>query len=591
MKKKRLYLTALITGSVFARAESIPEQRPNVILVMTDDQGYGDLSFYGNPRLQTPNLDQLGHNSVRLADYHVSPTCAPTRAALMTGRYSNRTGVWHTINGRSILRENEVTLADVLRSAGYRTGIFGKWHLGDNYPSRPQDRGFDETYCFGGGGVGQTPDYWNNAYFNDHYFHNGKVEPAEGFCTDVFFDRAIQFIRKEHQANHPFFVYLAPNAPHSPFHCPEKYSAPYSDLGEKLANFFGMIANIDWNMGRLQNVLEENGLSENTILIFTTDNGSAAGWEFYNAGMREGKGSEYDGGHRVPFFISWPAGGLSGGRDVRHLTAHVDILPTLIDLLNLPAPDGVHFDGTSLAPLLKQSQADWPHRTLVTDSQRIHLPEKWKQSAVMTDRWRLINGRELYDMHTDPGQHTDCSANYPETVADLRESYEQWWNSMKASFTDNCEIVLGNESENPSVLTAHDWMLKEGYPPWNQQQIRKMAHVKEGSWAVEMEQAGTYRIKLYRWPPEANHPIVADLPPGSDVPGTEAWRTEPGKGFPAVEATLEVAGKKRETNVAPDSISADFELELPAGITRLKGVFVSAANDRLGSYYAVVERL
>jgi arylsulfatase B len=590
--KRKFSVVNVLAGSVLGTAGLAQGiSSPNVVLVMTDDQGYGDLSCHGNPWLKTPNLDRLYKESVRLNNYHVSPTCAPTRAALMTGRYSNRTGVWHTINGRSILRKNETTLAELFRQAGYRTGLFGKWHLGDNYPSRPEDKGFNEVFRHGGGGMGQTPDYWDNAYFDNTYIHNGKPETVNGFCTDVFFDQAMNFIKTESENKRPFFTYLVPNAAHSPMHCPPNFSAPYKDLGVSVANFYGMIANIDWNMGRLETFLRENGLAGNTILIFTTDNGSAAGWKLYNSGMRAGKASAYDGGHRVPFFIRWPDGGLGGGREVAQLASHIDIAPTLSDLLKLPVSNRVRFDGISLVPLLKGEGADWPDRVVITDSQRIHMPDKWRESSIMTDRWRLINGNELYDIKMDPGQRKDIASKYPETVARLRADYEIWWNSMAESFSDDCEIVLGNDAENPTVLTAHDWMIAEGYAPWNQQLIRNQGLTQEGEWAVEIDQAGLYRIKLSRWPPETARPIRAALLPGKPVPGESAYRTVPGESFPAVKAVVDISGQHAETDVFEDSICTVFELSLPAGTTRLHGAFLAEDGSRLGSYYAIVERL
>ncbi|MGD1890437.1 MAG: sulfatase-like hydrolase/transferase, partial [Cyclobacteriaceae bacterium] len=203
--------------------------RPNVIIVVTDDQGYGDMSCHGNPHLPTPNIDLLYSQSTRLTDFHVSPTCAPTRAALLTGHYSNRTGVWHTIGGRSLLREGEVTIADVMAENGYATGIFGKWHLGDNEPFLPQNRGFQEVLVHGGGGVGQQPDYWNNDYFDDTYFHNGKPEKFSGYCTDVWFENDLTFIGDQKEAKKPFFCYIATNAPHSPYYVENKYVTPFQD--------------------------------------------------------------------------------------------------------------------------------------------------------------------------------------------------------------------------------------------------------------------------------------------------------------------------------------------------------------------------
>ena len=585
-------LRFILSLALFATLPLRSSDKPNVIFIITDDQGYGDLSCHGNPVLKTPNLDALHAESIRLTDYHVSPTCAPSRSAIMTGHFANRTGCWHTINGRSILRENEITMAQVFKEAGYATAMYGKWHLGDNYPSRPEDKGFTEVYRHGGGGVGQTPDYWDNAYFDGSYNHNGKMEPAKGYCTDVFFSQAKKFIKAQAEKKEPFFIYLCTNAPHGPNHSPEKFAAPYSKFAAPLAHFFGMIANIDDNVGQMRRLLAEVGIADDTIFIFTTDNGTAAGSRIHDAGMRASKGSEYDGGHRVPFFLHWPAKGWSKGRDVERLTAHVDLLPTFIDLLGLPAPKGVQFDGTSIVPLLTGKADGWPDRVLVTDSQRIHMPVKWRKSSVMTDRWRLINGAELYDIKSDSAQKTDRAKDYPEIVERLRGDYEKWWASMEPSFSDTCEITLGNPAENPSILTAHDWLLpEEKMSPWNHSSIRSRKAESNGAWAVNVEKAGKYRIELRRWPLEANKPISADIPPGKDVPGVKAYRTTPGAGFAAKTATLEIAGQKLETTVSgPEATHVAFDVELPAGVTTLQGTFTAADGTQLGSYYAIVEK-
>jgi arylsulfatase A-like enzyme len=340
-----------------AQAAAERKRHPNVVLVMTDDQGYGDLACHGNPIIKTPNLDELHDQSTRLTNFHVGPTCSPTRASLMTGHYCNRTGVWHTVMGRSLLRKDEVTMADVFRAGGYKTGIFGKWHLGDNYPFRPQDRGFDEGLIHKGGGIGNTQDYWGNDYFDDTYFRNGKPEKFEGYCTDVWFAEAMKFI--EANKDRPFFCYLPTNAPHGPFLVPEKYAEPYMGKGVKF-RFYGMISNIDENVGRLMSKLKELGIEDNTILIFMTDNGSSGGHLVYNAGMRGSKGSEYDGGHRVPFFMRWPGGGIKAGINIDQITAHIDILPTMIEFCGLQAPEDVKFDGTSLMPLLTGDDRNGP---------------------------------------------------------------------------------------------------------------------------------------------------------------------------------------------------------------------------------------
>ena len=300
--------------------------RPNVVLVLTDDQGYGDLGCHGNPIVKTPNLDRFHGDSVRLTDYHVGPTCSPTRAGLLTGHYANSTGVWHTTGGRSLLRKDEYTMANMFADAGYRTGMFGKWHLGDSYPFRPEDRGFQEVVRHGGGGVGNTPDYWGNDYFDDTYCANGVWTHYAGYCTDVWFNLGLDFI--ERHRDEPFFCYITTNAPHLPHIVDPQYTEPYLppvSPNESRARYYGMLANIDENFGVLRDRLRQWGLEDNTVLIFMTDNGSAGGVDVdaeqlvtsgHNAGMRGKKGSQYDGGHRVPLLMRWPTGGLDSGRDV-----------------------------------------------------------------------------------------------------------------------------------------------------------------------------------------------------------------------------------------------------------------------------------
>ncbi|MFQ6034271.1 MAG: arylsulfatase [Sedimentisphaerales bacterium] len=546
-------------------------KQPNVVLVITDDQGYGDLSCHGNPVLETPNLDRLHSESIRLTNFHVSPTCSPTRAALMTGHYCNRTGVWHTIMGRSLLRQDEVTIADVFSASGYCTGIFGKWHLGDNYPFRPQDRGFDEVLIHGGGGVGQGPDYWGNDYFDDTYRHNGKLEKFTGYCTDIFFDGALKFI--EAHKDQPFFCYLPTNAPHGPYNVADKYSRPYRDkgVGDRQANFYGMIKNIDENMGRLMQRLKELDLQNNTILIFMTDNGSSAG---YSAGMRGKKGSEYDGGHRVPCFIRWPGGGLKDGRNIDRLTAHIDILPTLIELCGLNKPVGIKFDGDSLAGLLAGYNKNWPDRTLVTDSQRIEHPEKWRKSAVMTDRWRLINGRELYDIKVDPAQENNVAREYPEVVETLRQNYEDWWTDVSQRFDEYCHIIIGSDKENPTRLMSHDWHGQK--VPWSQRAVRNGMQAN-GFWAVEVARDGTYEFALRRWPIEVDQPINAAI--------------SGGKAISATSARLKIADIDVTQPVPKNATAVTFQVRLKAGKTRLQTWFMDQQGTCRGAYYVYVKRL
>ena len=583
------FVSSFVWGWVWLSGFVAAADKPNVVIVITDDQGHGDLSCHGNPVIKTPNIDQLYGQSVRLTDYHVAPTCSPTRSAFVTGHWTNRTGVWHTINGRSMFRANEVTMGQVFRDNGYATGMFGKWHLGDNYPCRPEDRGYTEVMRHGGGGVGQTPDYWDNAYFDGSYWHNGQPEQVSGFCTDVFFDYAMRFIKEQAASDKPFLAYIATNAPHGPMHAPVADSRPYQDHPEGLANFYGMIANIDTNVGRLREFLQQQGLAENTIFIFTTDNGTSSGAQVFNSGMRGAKGSPYDGGHRVPFFIHWPAGNLTGGRDVKPITAHVDVLPTLIDLCGAQPPASVKFDGRSLKELLTGSASAWPERMLVTDSQRVIDPIKWRQSAVMTDRWRLINGEELYDMPADPGQQQDVASQHPQVVQRLRDFYDRWWAELEPTFAQSTPIYLGHPADNPARLTCHDW-ITPSMTPWNQAHIRGAMTGEEntGYWNVHVVEPGKYVVRLRRWPLEADAPIDTPLPAGAPVPGVAAYRTTPGKAIRAATASLQVGDLRLSADVSPGDKEVVFEVDLPAGSTTLSGRFQTADGQVYGAYYAYV---
>ena len=587
-QNRRQFLRSLGAAAVSAQAWSIlpgcaastgagagTGKRPNVVLVITDDQGYGDLGCHGNSIIKTPNLDRLYAESLRLTDFHVGPTCSPTRAALMTGRYCNRTGVWHTIMGRSLLRKDEMTMADAFGANGYRTGIFGKWHLGDNFPFRPSDRGFQEALVHRGGGVGQGPDYWGNDYSDDTYFHNGVARKYQGYCTDIWFDGAMRFI--ENNRNRPFFVYLTTNAPHGPYNVPERYSEMYEGQDVPNANFYGMITNIDENMGRLTRQLRELDLEDDTILIFMTDNGTAAGFrggKGFNARMRGTKGSEYDGGHRVPCFVRWPAGGMTGGRDVNRLTAHIDLLPTLIGLCELKPPRSIRFDGADITPLLRGRDEAFGERIIVTDSQRIEHPQKWRKSAVMTDRWRLVNGKELYDIEEDPGQRKDIADRHPETVNKLRDAYERWWEDVSERFDEYCRIVLGSSHENPTRLMSHDWHGPR--VPWSQHAVRNGAE-GNGFWAVDVARDGRYELELRRWPKEVDAPI------------TDA--VDGGKAIDAATARIKIGGIELSKPIEANARGVLFQTHLKAGPARLQTWFSDDAGNSRGAYYVYVKRL
>jgi arylsulfatase A-like enzyme len=585
------FAVCFICGIGSLKAQENLKKRPNVILIMTDDQGYGDLACHGNTILKTPNMDKLHSESVRFTNFHVSPTCAPTRGALMTGLYTNRTGVWHTIGGRSLLRKDKVTIADVFRENEYHTAIFGKWHLGDNYPFRPQDRGFQEVLIHGAGGVGQTPDFFDNDYYNDTYIHNGKLEEYKGYCTDIWFEKAIKYIEK--QKDNPFFCYISTNAPHSPFYVDNKYSEPYEGIKNVPSKeFYGMITNVDDNIGILTKKLKELGIEDNTILIFMTDNGSSMGDKkienitAFNARMRGKKSSEYDGGHRVPFFIKYPNGKLEAGKDIDNISAHIDVLPTLIELCELNTNQDINFDGKSLMPLINGSGKNWSERLLITDSQRIEHPIKWKKSAVMSDNWRLVNGRELYNMVNDPGQKDDVALKYPQKVEKFRKTYEEWWSDVSIDFEKYAAIGIGSSKENPVNLTSHDWH-SDTKVPWNHKHIRSGLQ-GNGFWVLDIESTGIYEITLSRWPLSMKLPITSGMEKRPSLKGTSVNESIEGKALNIHRASIEIAGEKMEQNIKESDTRVTFQIKLEAGNDkRLMTRFMGDEVD-MGAYYVQI---
>jgi arylsulfatase len=413
--------------------------KPNIILVMTDDQGYGDLGWTGNPIIRTPHIDAFARESVRFTDFHVSPTCAPTRCSLMTGRHEFRSGVTHTINERERMSLKAVTLPQVLKSAGYTTGIFGKWHLGDQDPYQPGKRGFDEVYIHGAGGIGQSykgscGDAPGNTYFDPAIRHNGIFEKTKGYCTDLFFSHALKWIDSKRKEQAPFFAYIAPNAPHAPLQCPEEYSKRYlGKVDTNTAKFYGMIENIDDNFGMLLSKLGDWGIDRATLVIFMTDNGGTVGVKTFNAGMHGQKATPWEGGTRVPAFWRWPAQ-FKGGRDSSALTAHVDIYPTLAELAGAKIPVEPKLDGRSMVRLLQNPNADWPDRFLFTHVGRWEKGKaeesKFKNCSVRNNRFHLVNNAELYDIQNDPGEVRDVLVEHPEIVAKMRTAYDKWWSEI-----------------------------------------------------------------------------------------------------------------------------------------------------------------
>jgi len=597
MKRRALQIVIALIAILFSAtyllsAKAAPLTKPNVVIVITDDQGLGDLGCQGNPIIKTPHLDDFYNDAVRFTNYHVSTTCAPTRGALMSGRHTNRLNVFHTISGRSLLFENEVILPQIFAQNGYTNGMFGKWHLGDNYPFRPEDRGFHEVVRHGGGGISQGPDFWGNDYFDDTYWHNGQTEEYRGYCTDVFFTEALNFI--EANKNRPFFCYISTNAPHGPYNLPKEYFNIYKNeegLEERVQRFYGMITNIDDNFKALEDKLDELNLTDNTILIFTTDNGTAAGREVFNAGLRGQKGSEYDGGHRVPLFIRWPDGTISGGKDIDKLVAHYDLLPTFVDLLGLDFNPVKPLDGISLAPLLSEINPSWPSRILYMDTQRLQNLVKYRRYSVMDDNWRLVNGNELYNMSEDRSQANNVIEQHPEVVAKLAEGYERWWQSFVDEGVDEryAFIKVGSPYENPSRISAHDLMTGKHGHIWHQYGAVTAVQAT-GRWKIQFVEDGEYKISLYRFPRESGLAINESFPAKEKL--VELDRAMPaGVKTDFVQAYIYVADLSKSAEIVDGQKEVSFTAKISAGKYDMEAQLIDKDGRVHPAYYVYVEKL
>ncbi|MHC4993487.1 MAG: arylsulfatase [Planctomycetota bacterium] len=592
---KRLIVCLLLVCSSVLAAD-----RPNVVLIITDDQGYGDLACHGNPVIQTPNLDRLHAGSVRLTNFHVDPTCSPTRGALMSGKYSHRAKVWHTIAAGNHLRASEMTMAQAFEATGYRTGMFGKWHLGANYPYRPMDRGFDEWLGQGDGGTGTTDDYFTNDRVNDHYLVNGEFEFREGFAVDVIYGAAIDFI-KQRDKTRPFFAYVSTYIPHSPHTVADRaWAERYEARVDKgVAYFFAGIERVDRNIGLLRQTLEDEGVADNTVVIFMTDNGGTAGVNLFNAGMRGGKGQVYDGGHRVPFFIHWPAGGLAHGSDVNDLNAHFDVLPTLIDLCDLTPPSEVDFDGRSFKRQLIDPGAALPERTLFVETQRTYEPQKWVRAVAMTNRWRLVDNKELYDVTSDPAQESNVIDSYPEVVARLREAFEGYWKRVTPGDRDRVRPVVGRPEDPEVYLHASDWYLPS--VPWSHRATSSGAP-QNGAWLIKTASAGRYRFEVRRWPKEVDAPI-AGVPKLNkqvdawDASGSKPYliytgEQNPFKALPVASIRLTVGDWTAEREVGADVGRVVFDVPLDRAGYEVQAEMLDGRGQVIaGAYYVYCRKL
>ena len=519
-------LFAFYCGELVSSAQAA---RPNVIVIMSDDQGGGDYGFLGNKVIRTPELDAMYQRSGMLSRFYVSPVCAPTRASLMTGRYNYRTRCIDTYVGRAMMDTGEVTIAEILQEAGYRTGIYGKWHLGDNYPLRPQDQGFQDCLVHRGGGIGQPSDPIGaeGKYTDPTLLKNGVETTMQGYCTDIYFDAAMEFIQSSVAKKENFFTYIATNAPHGPFHdVPEQLYREYLDVDfkpilinkninpqrlksetDKLARIAAMITNIDENVGRLFRKLDALGVRENTIVVYLNDNGPNS--MRYVGNMRGMKTHVDDGGIRSPLLFHWPAK-VNALTTTDALCAHIDVFPTILDACELQLPVERKIDGRSFLPLLTGKNVKWPPRQIILQTHRGNVPQKHHHFSLHEEPWKLVHpsgfGKEgfsgppqlqLYNLRKDPRQQNDVSADHPDVFKRLKQGYENWFADVSSTRQDNYappRIVVGTVHEKRSVLTRQDWRHASG-KPW--------ASDSNGSWLLEAPEAGDYEVELIF---KAGHP-------------------------------------------------------------------------------------
>lgn len=517
MKIKNFIVAASSVFSLFSVMSFSQEKpHPNVIIIITDDQGYGDLGINGNPHLQTPVIDKFAIESVRFNNFYVAPVCAPTRSSLMTGRYSLRTGIRDTYNGGAMMASNEVTIAEILKQADYKTGIFGKWHLGDNYPSRPSDQGFDESLVHLSGGMGQAGDvttYFkkDKSYFDPVLWHNNKKEVYEGYCSDIFAEQAIKFIKKNKES--PFFCYLSFNAPHYPLQVPEKYYLQYKNIDpasgfendnrpfsimtdkdkEDARKVYAMVTNIDDNIGKLLKTLDDLHIADNTVVIFMTDNGPQQ--IRYVNGMRGRKGDVYEGGIKAPFYIRYPSS-FEKNKDIETMSAHIDVLPTLAEICNVALSKEKKLDGKSLLPLIMGKEVDWKNRSLFFYWTRTY-PELYYNMALRKGSYKLvgktdydaeIDDFELFNIEKDPYEQKNIVLDSKIIANNLKKELDKIYEELITSenLINQPRIIVGSANENPILLNRNEAGGERGV--WDQEEVN-------GNWRVSIKK-GYYDIKF-----------------------------------------------------------------------------------------------
>lgn len=515
-----------VSCSEKVQQESSP--KPNVIIVMTDDQGIGDFGFTGNPYIKTPVIDKLADQSLNLTNFYVAPVCAPTRASLMTGRYSERTGVYDTYKGGAIMSDSEITIAEILQENGYETGIFGKWHLGDNYPYRPFDQGFETSVVFRAGGVGQPGDIFNffardSSYFNPVLFKNGEPVKTIGYCSDVYTDETIEFINKnQKKSEKPFFAYLSFNAPHTPLQLPQEYYNMYKDIEFDASKFevydeivekmtakdieaakkvYGMVSNIDDNIGKLIQSLKEQGIYDNTIIVFLTDNGPQQ--NRYKMGLRERKSSVFGGGVRVPCLIHYPEK-FKEKQELDATIAHIDLLPSILDLCGLEKVNH-KIDGMSFFSSDNDDYSAFENRTLFFEWGRGFLT-KYRNFSALKNNFKLVGNTsaessienfELYDVESDPQEKNNILAENTETANALKTEIDDWYNEIISEENNNkiYPAFVGTSYENPVLLNRND--AKGGQKYWDVKVVEDGIFDIQFHFQEEIEEPGEMHLQMY----------------------------------------------------------------------------------------------
>jgi len=552
---------------------------PNVILIMTDDQGWGDFGVNGNKVIETPNLDAMAKNSVSWESFYVSPVCSPTRASLMTGRYNQRTKCLDTYLGRSMMATDEVTIAEVLNGAGYATGIFGKWHLGDNYPMRPSDQGFEYSLVHRGGGLGQPSDAIANddRYTNPILFRNNEEVQTKGYCTDVYFDEAIEFITKSAEYQRPFFAYIATNAPHGPFHdVPAELLEHYKKKDfssvvkgdnpkelDKVQRIAAMITNTDQNVGKLFKVLEEKKLLENTLIIYLNDNGPNT--LRFNGVFKGKKSDVYEGGVRSPLWMHWPSKLKAGTKITSNNAAHIDIMPTIMEACEMGAGDAFEFDGRSLLGKALKPDLEMKTRPIVIQCHRGATMVRNRHFMVRDGNWKLVCDTgfgsttikkelpfKLYDLSKDPGETKDVAGENAEEVKRLTEIYNKWFDDVsRTRIRDKGTpyILIDRAQENPVVLTWQD-------------RISKGWSVKDhGFWKLFFQKETMVDVRVMALPDKykkdlKGYIVVLQI-------GKTEYKSEP-VGAQQLAIFQSVVVPKGKTTVQAKYVSADGAIEIPA---------------------------